>query len=117
MPNYDFACPNGHEDFEVRCSIAAKDSELHRCPECREPGHQVITQAPVLCTTIVPMYPGSKAVSAGFQHSHGPRPATKLVSGPGGMSRPREVDSKVAEMYRPDPKTSVKEALKNAGKP
>lgn len=115
MPLYDFMCPEEHV-FEVRCSIAAKEAGLHRCPECGEPGRRVILQAPLLCTTIVPMHTTSKKVSAGYVHSHGDKSATKVMSGPYGMVQPKVADSKVSESYRPDPKRSVKEALKNVGK-
>lgn len=116
MPLYDFACPNGHDEFEVRCSIAAKTAELHRCPECGEPGQPVILQAPLLCTTIVPMYPGSKRVSAGTVHTHGDKNATKVMSGPYGMTQPKTKDPRIAAQYQPDPAASVKEAMKGLRK-
>lgn len=111
---YDFECSEGHI-YEVRCSYEDRVQKEHPCPFCGHLGKYIIQQVPALLTTIIPTYPGSKAVSAGFQHSHGPKPGTKLMSGPGGMTRPKEFDSKISEMYQPDPAASVKRALKNAG--
>lgn len=116
MPIYDYGCPNSHADFEVRCSIEAREATPPCCPVCASPGVPLILQAPHVCTVIVPTYPGSKAVSAGYVHTHGAKNATKLTSGPAGMTRPKVLDPHLSAIYKPDPKTSVKEANRNGGK-
>ena len=83
MPTYDYACDQGHT-HEVRCSFADKPA-CEPCPECGEPSKRVITQVPAVLTHVIPSYPGSKKVAAGYQHSHGDRRGTKTQSGYGGM--------------------------------
>jgi putative FmdB family regulatory protein len=107
MPTYDFACSNDHE-YEIRCSVADKDTVPHLCPECNSPGHSIIISAPHVCTVIVPTYPGSKAASAGYQHSHGPKSATKIQSGYGGSSSPKIMDANIARDYQPEVKNSLR---------
>jgi putative FmdB family regulatory protein len=88
MPNYDFSCPNGHPDYEVRCSIASKADEPHPCPECGVAGKSVILVSPAMPTLIVVDYPGSKKHKAGYIHSHGDRSGTKVQAGYGGKITP-----------------------------
>lgn len=87
MPNYDYQCDHGHDPYEVRCRIAQRE-DPHPCPACGENGHQVLLGVPPLLTVIIPDYPGSKRLKAGYVHSHGDRGATKLQMGVGGMVRP-----------------------------
>lgn len=90
MAVYDFACPNGHGDYEVRCAIAERTNP-HPCPECGTPGKKVILAVPHLNDTSVAIlsYPGSKALKAGYQHTHGDFSATKISSGYGGTFSPK----------------------------
>ena len=80
---YDYDCAQGHR-FEIRSSVADKPV-APPCPECGEPAHFVITKAPALFTTIIPSYPGSLKLKAGYVHSHGDKPATKTMSTSSGM--------------------------------
>ncbi len=100
MPTYDYGCKNGH-DFEVRCSIADRPQELS-CPTCGGSSHQVILQAPKLFTTIVPDYPGSKKLKAGYTLSHADKNATKTLSGPYGMVQKKEIDPNAPRIVAPD---------------
>ena len=104
MPLYDFECPQGHADYEVRCSIAAKDAVPHPCPECGAGGHVVILTAPAMPTTIVLDYPGSKKHKAGYAHTHADRPGTKIQVGAGGktsyVERPTAKKGEVVPLWR-----------------
>lgn len=102
MPVYDFECPDGHI-YEVRCSIAERE-QAFACTHAvytvgavtgDEPGNEPCGQigkrlisTPAMPTTIVLDYPGSKRLKAGYVHSHGPRKASKIQSGYGGMVSP-----------------------------
>lgn len=83
MPNYDYACSQGHI-HEVRCSIAEKPVD-DPCPECGELSKSIVTKMPSVMTHVIPSYPGSKKQAAGYQHTHGDRKGTKTQSGYGGM--------------------------------
>ena len=100
---YDYQCSNDHI-FEINCSMNDKPIEPP-CIECGEPSKFIITKAPYQCTVIVPTYPGR--VTAGNVHIL-KRPATKLMSGPGGMSRPKEASSWVKESFQPELPNSLR---------
>ena len=82
MANYDFKCPTCDILVEISCKIADREN-AYSCATC---GNPLIRQmsTPITCTTIIPYYPGSKKVSAGYVHSHGDKNATKTLSGPYG---------------------------------
>jgi putative FmdB family regulatory protein len=103
VPVYDYACPKGCEDYEVRCSIA--DRALpHPCPLCGEHGKQVILTVPAMPKVIVVDYPGSKKHKAGFVHSHGDKSATKTQVGFGGaVNRSHKPVDPIAALAQPEP--------------
>lgn len=85
MPVYDYRCPTcAHLEENV---LVAKPEEEVLCKAC-ESVMQRLACAPHVFTTIVPTYPGSKALKAGYQHIGKPQPATKLQIGPGGGQSP-----------------------------
>lgn len=64
--------------------------EKIRCPECSSVMKKVWNKgAPSILHTIVPYYPGAKKQKAGYTHTHGDRPATKIQSGYGGCVGPK----------------------------
>lgn len=92
MATYDYECEQKHV-FEIKCRISEHQSEL-QCPICGSNAKQIIIEAPVLLTEIIPSYPGCKKNKAGYQHSHGDFSGTKVMSGPGGMINPKNQDKK-----------------------
>ena len=102
MANYDFGCSNDHVQ-EVTCRIA--DREIPRvCDVCGEPLKQLLLVAPAMPTTIILDYTGSKRLKAGYVHSHGDKPATKLQFGYGGAVSPeRKHHHPIADITKPDP--------------
>lgn len=110
MPVYDYACPSDHI-FEVRCSIAARP-DLTPCPECGADSRRVILTVPPLLTEIIPSYPGSKKLKAGYVHSHGDKAATKVSSGYGGCVNPRTNDlDPIAKGVIPEPPKTPQKRL------
>lgn len=114
MPTYDFECPNGHV-FEVRCSVADREKE-HFCPfevmthvgecRCQLPGKRVILEAPMLNDPNVRIldYPGSRKHKAGYVHSHGDKPVSKVSVGYGGANNPTtRALHPIVNHVRPDP--------------
>ncbi len=103
MPNYNYSCSNDHV-FEVRCRIADRP-DVTPCEVCAEPAHREISvphvNNPEHC---VLDYPGSKRLKAGYVHSHGDKIGTKVMSGPGGMTRPdRKHEHPIAKNVIPEP--------------
>lgn len=87
MPMYNFHCEKCGEVFEDLVPSTVHDSE---CPTCHAPAMRTwVGQAPSLLNTIILDYPGSKKHKAGYVHSHGDRPATKIQSGYGGSQGPQ----------------------------
>lgn len=112
--NYEFECPDGHV-FEVRCRMDERDDE-HCCTYVEfpaevgasvspdDPTHLQIALSGKVCGKVgkrlissphvndpnkcVLTYPGSMGLKAGYVHSHGPKMATKLQSGYGGVVTP-----------------------------
>lgn len=86
MPIYDYMCPNKHVQ-EHRCHSSQRPETL-TCPECDELAKQAILGAPSLFTLVVPDYPGSKKLKAGYQNSHGDFKGTygKIQVGYGGKT-------------------------------
>ncbi len=86
MPLYDFRCTECSHEEEVLCK-AGEDSQ--ECSKCGAPAKKFWKQGPRTLTEIVPSYPGSLKQKAGYVHTHGDRPATKVQSGPGGCVNPK----------------------------
>lgn len=99
MPTYEFQCTEGH-DFEHFCSISAKPSSTP-CPTllgeavpCGAPSKQVFRTPPEHWIPgsnkrTVLDYPGSKALKAGYVHSHIDPGVKKVSVGAGGSLNPR----------------------------
>lgn len=81
---FDFECPACGEQRE---ELVDKE-ETPDCSACGKPMKKIPTGGN-LFTTIVPDYPGAKKNKAGYVHTHGDRPATKVQSGPGGCVNPK----------------------------
>ena len=86
MPLYDFCCTKCDFEEEIICR---PDEGGQKCSECGSPSDRIWKQGPRTLTEIVPSYPGSLKQKAGYVHSHGDRPATKVQSGPGGCVNPK----------------------------
>ena len=88
MPTYDYKCPNDHL-HEIFCSVSARPDKP-ACPECGGVTRQVILTAPHVWKNLYVLdYPGSKALKAGYIHSHGDPGVSKVSSGAGGMLNPK----------------------------
>jgi putative FmdB family regulatory protein len=85
MPLYDFRCKECGLEEEVLCR---KGKKTGVCSKCGGSAEMFWKQAPQQLTNIIPSYPGSKKQAAGYVHSHGDQPATKVQSGRGGCVKP-----------------------------
>jgi len=103
MPTYDYMCKNDHH-VEHFCSISAKPETLP-CPECPEPMKPVILTAPHQWKNLYVLdFPGSKALKAGYVHSHGDPGVRRVSSGAGGMLNPKAAPlHPLANNVIPDP--------------
>jgi putative FmdB family regulatory protein len=103
MPSYDYLCSNNHV-HEVFCSISSKPA-TKPCPECGAEAHSIITKAPHVWKNIYILdYPGSKALKAGYVHSHGDPGVQKVSVGPAGQLNPKSAPlHPLAESVQPDP--------------
>ncbi len=84
MPLYDFECECGHT-----CEDLVKCGEVISCMKCGIDMTLVWKEAPKQFEVIIPTYPGSKKIKAGYVHTHADRPATKVSSGPSGCMSPK----------------------------
>lgn len=77
MPLHDFQCGSCACVFEEMVPVG-----MHRCPcpKCGAEGEKVYVKMPPTLTEFVPDYPGSKRLKAGYVHTHGDRPATRIQS-------------------------------------
>ena len=91
MPMHDFECPKCGNEVEeiVKVDEDGKLVEKLRCDACGEAMEIIFKKAPVMFSTIVPDYPGSKKIKAGYVHTHGDKSATKVQSGAGGCVNPK----------------------------
>jgi putative FmdB family regulatory protein len=86
MPLYDFKCNECSHEEEILCKSGRKTGT---CSQCGGKTVKVWSKAPATLTEIVPSYPGSLKQKAGYVHTHGDRPATKVQSGAGGCVNPK----------------------------
>jgi len=88
---HDFVCPQCGTEIEeiVKVDKNGKVVDKLQCDACGTTMEIIFKKAPVTFSTIVPDYPGSKKLKAGYIHTHGDRPATKVQSGPGGCTNPK----------------------------
>lgn len=129
MPTYTYSGPCGHIT-EHRCSISARPATLP-CEEiveqevapdvfahvpCGQSTKQVIAYAPLTWIvndgdgpngqtrkSTVLNTPSSLGTTAGTVHSHGPKMATKIMSGPYGVTRPEpRYDNPIARNVQPE---------------
>ena len=84
MPLYDFVCPECGRETEELC----QSDDVIACT-CKATMERVWKKSAPILTEIIPSYPGSKKQAAGYVHSHGDRPATKVQSGYGGTVNPK----------------------------
>ena len=75
LKRFDFECLECHHTFDDLVEgVGGKPEE---CPQCGQSfSFQKLPSAMNIASTIVPSYPGSKRVKAGYQHTHN-RPAEK----------------------------------------
>lgn len=72
---YDFECTKCKHVFEAL--VEGVDGQPDRCPECNFTAlFHKCAGFPAIMSTIIPSYPGSKKLKAGYQHTHA-RPAEK----------------------------------------
>ena len=93
MPMHDFKCEKCEEIFEELVPIIKNEDGTEHVPttvtcECGAVAHRIFTGAPKQLTKIIPSYPGCLKNKAGYVHSHGDKPAKKLQSGYGGVTKP-----------------------------
>ena len=84
MPMYDFVCACGTETEEI-----VEAGETVSCEKCGKPMQRIWNKFPASPTHIIVDYPGAKRLKAGYVHSHGDRPATRIQSGYGGSQSPQ----------------------------
>jgi putative FmdB family regulatory protein len=84
MPMYNFTCDDCGKTVEDLVSYETKKID------CNCGGK--MKRQPCFATTltnIIPSYPGSLKQKAGYMHTHGDKPATKIMSGPAGCTAPK----------------------------
>ncbi len=75
MPMYDYQCMScGHEEEDVMPS----NTKVIPCSKCGEKSERVFVSCAKALTTIIPSYPGCKKHRAGYVHTHGDRPRTRV---------------------------------------
>lgn len=86
MPLYDFECSQCRV---IREELVDSGTTVVVCA-CGSNMERVWLKTPAVLTKIIPDYPGSKGLKAGYQHtSHAPQAATKVQSGYGGCQGPK----------------------------
>jgi len=85
MVMYDFFCPNCEKTFD---DIVETGTANLQCPVCGELAERVWLKTAQTITAFVPVYPGSRARTAGGCEDAN-RPATKIMSGPAGCTTPK----------------------------
>lgn len=94
MPSYDRECLTCGLDFEVFVKLISQREDPQPCPECGGESKKVILNAPALNNTEICILSytsegqSSKRLKAGFVHSHGQKPVTKVSAGYGGVLNP-----------------------------
>lgn len=103
MPTYDYQCENNHV-HEHFCTISAKP-ETRPCPDCGLDAKAVILTAPHQWKGLYVLdFPGSKALKAGYVHSHGDPGVSRVSVGPGGQLNPKSAPlHPLAHRVIPDP--------------
>lgn len=74
---FDFECQDCSAVFEAR--IKSDKQFPDACPGCEGTTFKKLPSAPAIMNSIVPVYPGSKRLKAGYQHTHN-RPAEKAAT-------------------------------------
>jgi putative FmdB family regulatory protein len=74
---YDYECQDC--SFLDEHFINTSSEEPILCEKCGSSNMRRCLSSPAVLTKIVPSYPGSKRVKAGYQHTHN-RPAEKAAS-------------------------------------
>lgn len=85
MPLHDFKCTKCKYTQE---EVVPATTDNIVCDHCGSVSEKVFLQSAKQLTTIIPDYPGCKKKKAGYVHSHGDKPATKVQSGWGGCGNP-----------------------------
>lgn len=75
MPLYDYKCTKCDHDEE---SIEPSGTSEIFCSECGATSERYFKECAKTLTTIIPSYPGCKKHKAGYVHTHGDRPRTKV---------------------------------------
>jgi len=87
MKVFDYQCPVCKA--RLKDVLVKDDDDAPSCDSCSEEMDTYVlmvklVSAPKLLTTIVPTYPGSNKLKAGYTHKFANRPATKTQVGVGG---------------------------------
>ena len=78
LKHFDFECSACQHTFDDY--VEGVEGMPESCPSCGSSfSFKKIPSAPTLLTEIIPSYPGSKRLKAGYQHTHN-RPAEKKSS-------------------------------------
>jgi len=79
MPLYDYVCACGHQTEDL---VHDAEEEVI-CPKCDKVMERQ-DSFPNIFSHIIPTYPGSQRLKAGYQHKYVDRAATKTQVGAGG---------------------------------
>jgi len=87
MKVFDYKCPRCEREHE-RVYVTKDEEDKQFCGECSTPDESVKLEKLIGGSTtfkkIIPTYPGSQKLKAGYVHKHVNRPATKTQVGVGG---------------------------------
>lgn len=75
MPVYDYRCSECNHEEE---SIEPSGTETISCEECESTSNRFIGGFPTTLKKIIPAYPGCKKQKAGYVHTHGDKPKSKV---------------------------------------
>lgn len=75
MPLYDYECVKcGHCEESIQPPV----TPTIECSKCGEVSEKYYTSCAKTLTTIIPAYPGCKKNKAGYVHTHGDKPRSRV---------------------------------------
>jgi len=75
MPLYDYCCTSCKHTEE---DLQPSGTTTIECEVCGSVSARFFAKAPAYLTKTIPSYPGCKKVRAGYVHTHGDRPSTRV---------------------------------------